>query len=170
MVLADGVDSEVGYFTVAVDAHQTIVSETEETVVGAYPKHAVAGFDDRADERVAKTFGLAIGAEGAAAVAQEPASIGAGPEAAIAAYGQTKDAVLMEGGRVVAIVHDEFGAIETHQAARCADPQIVVRRLREGLNGILGKAVLRLPDAARVAIGQRAQCGGRQAKGEREKD
>ena len=154
-VLVDGVHCHGGDLSGAIDAHQAVAIEAEQAVVGPGPKDPIPGLQDGADEVVGQTLSSAVCAELSVFVAEESGPIGAGPEAAIAGHGQTEDAVIADSGRGIAVEDHKAGAVETDEPTTGSDPEIVVGGLGERLDGILGKAVLRLPHSPGVAFRQR---------------
>ncbi len=135
---------------------EAVAVQAEKAVVGSHPQNAFAGFEDGANEIVGQPFGGAVGTELAVLESDEPGAVGAGPQAAVARRGEAEDAVVADGRRVIAVVDDETGAIEAHQASAGSDPQVAVRSLRECLDCVFRQAILGLPYAAGVALGQRS--------------
>jgi hypothetical protein len=84
-------------------------------------------------------------------VSGDAATVGANPKCAVARDEQGEDAVLVERGRVLAIEKHELRAVEADEASAGSDPKIAVWSLREGLYCFFRQAVLRVPNAERIA-------------------
>ena len=92
--------------------------------------------------------------EEAIAIADKTAALAADPEGVVAGDFKTEDVVVGKSGRILAVVKDESGAIETKQTARGPDPEITVARLRERLHHLLRKAIVHTPGAFRKRDGR----------------
>ncbi len=145
---------QFGHIIGPIDPHQAIAGQPEQAVIRPHPEHAVVAFEYRAYKVVGEPLRRAVGTEHAAAVTQQTGAVGSRPEASVAPGEQTEDAVLANRWNVIAVVDHKPRAIEAHQSAARADPQVVVGGLGESLHGVLGKPVLNLPDTPRIPVRQ----------------
>src|SRR5450432_270622 len=131
---------------------EAVPVQPKQSVIRAYPQHAIAALEHRAHEFIGQSLGRAVRSKGSSPVAEQASAIGSRPDVAIPSGRQTEDAVLANRRRGIAVEEDKSGAIEPHQSAAGADPQVVIGSLRESLDRVLRQSVLRLPDTARVAV------------------
>src|SRR5262245_1525198 len=113
------------------DAPDRFILKTEETGVCADPENAGPVFVDDADKSVCESFRWAEDREVSVLVADEPASLGAGPQDAVSRDEQRVDAFIAQRRHVLAIEDDEARTVETYEPGACSDPEIAVGSLRE---------------------------------------
>ena len=115
----------------SIDALEVMSGKAHQSVVCADPECSVAILKERANEVVAKSVGSAEGAETASLIAKQAAAFGANPEGAVAGDQQREDAIFLDGRCVLIIEKCEVRAVGAQQASGGADPEIVIRSLRE---------------------------------------
>ena len=122
--------------------------QAQQTMFGGDPNCAVGRSCDRSHQFVAeqgrfdpvKPAGLEVG----------KSFLSSDPERPIRGGVEGRDKAPWQTGRVVVVKDGELNAIEAGEAAFGAQPEVSVARLSDGLNRILGKTVLDLPNVVAI--------------------
>src|SRR5215469_12782718 len=102
------------------------------------------------DETVGQAFRCAVRAKSPARIMDQTAALRSNPKRSVFHGFQREDAVVRDSRRIGSIESDESRTIEARETFGCADPQIAVWRLRDGLYTVLRKSVFRSPHAVAV--------------------
>jgi hypothetical protein len=150
-IYKDRVDRAGRHSVTAVHALDPAGLPPVKPVIGSHPDSAFMILAQRPDVTIRKAVRFGPQVERPVAIADYASAFGSDPQSAVGGGKKAEDAVLMDGRRVIAVEDHELSAIETNQATGRADPQEVIRRLGERLDGFFRQSIFGMPNAPRIA-------------------
>ncbi len=118
--------------------------------VRAYPERTFPVLVQPAHHLVGEPLTRANVGEDAVLQASQPSAVGTDPERTIASLQQRAHIVVTDGRRVRLVEHGEAHSVEPNQPSAGAQPQVAILRLDDGIDRVVGKPILVLPDLVDV--------------------